>query len=139
MSKTKASTQLASLVPNAIRVKNDDGEEVFVASDRAENKLLSMVVAAQMRALLQTSMKTYNEKGMTPTPKELKELTEAARNIAEMSDAIYVGTDGLPEKKDPKNVTGSSMLDDLSFDNLKPNGNKDVQPDKPADNGGKVD
>jgi len=132
---SKKSRALANLVPNALRVMVD-GNEVFVASNREENSMLNMVVAARMRLILETTLKSYKEKDVVMTPKELKDFTEAAKNIAEFSDAIYAGTDPITDAQDggPKNVTASDPDTEINFDNLKkPNANQDVQPDQPAD------
>jgi hypothetical protein len=135
--KKKSTRALANLVPNAIRVMVE-GSEVFVASNREENSMLNMVVAARMRSLLEETMRNYKEKGVMMTPKELKDFTESARNISEFSDAIYAGSDGLagePKDKGEKNVTASDTIEAINFDSLKkPNANQDLQPNQPPSN-----
>lgn len=130
----KAARALANLVPNAIKV-SVDGTEVFVASNREENSMLNMVAASRMRWLFEETMRNYKEKGVLMTPRELKDFTESARNIAEFSDAIYAGNDGLgrePKEKGEKNVTSSDTIETINFDSLKkPNANQDVQPNQP--------
>lgn len=134
--KKKTARALANLVPNAFKV-DIDGNEVFVASNREENSMLNMVVAARMRALLETTLKKYKEKDVVMSPKELKDFTDAAKNIAEFSDVIYAGSDPLTDKgpEGPKNVTGSDTIEAINFDSLKkPNANQDLQSNKPPDN-----
>lgn len=143
--KKKASRQLALLVPNAIRVQVDGGE-IFVASNREENSMMNMVVASQIRSVLQETIKRLKERDVTLTPKELKELSDAARNVAEMSDSIYAGSEPITDQTDKdkeKNVTGQSTdLSSIDFNVMvkKPeDANKDLQPDQPPDNGGTVE
>ncbi len=120
-SKNKA---LAMLTPNAIKT-SINGEEIVVAGNKGENDVLNMVVAAQMRNMLQENIKRYKESGQTLTPKELKELAEAARNIAEFSGEIYKGAESLDERstensKEPGEKKVEGTLSDISFDKIKP-------------------
>lgn len=114
------SRALAALTPNAIKT-TIDGQEIVVAANKQENDTLNMVVAAQLRNILQENIKRYKESGQTLTPKELKELAESARNIAEFSGEIYKGAEPIEDKPNqkPAEKTGSGeSLDDISFDKI---------------------
>jgi predicted DNA-binding transcriptional regulator YafY len=81
-----------------------------------------MVMAAQIRNLIQRTLKAYKDKEIMPTPKELKEIAEAARNAAEFSGEIYKGADEVeaPGTKQEKAVEGEvQTLDDINFDAIK--------------------
>lgn len=81
-------------------------------------------------------MKRYKDMDSHMTPKEIKDLTESAANIARFSGEVYSAGEALSDNKDgEKNVTGSDSIETISFDKLKPNGDKDVQSDKPPVDG----
>lgn len=117
--KQKENRALAMIAPNAIKVKIND-TDVFVASDRDENCALNMVVAAQLRAVLQAHLKMYKDKDRELTPKELKELTEAAKNISDFSGMLYEGGANLNDKsgKEEKTAEKVDTIDAISFESV---------------------
>lgn len=107
---------LARLVPNSISVTMD-GTEVRVATDKGENAILNMVMAGQMRAMLQEQMKRYKEEDRLMTPKELKELSEAAANISKFSGEIYNSSSPIEPAVDDgeKKAEKADSIDDIDF------------------------
>jgi hypothetical protein len=90
--KSKASLQ--RMTPNSIDVPVD-GSIVRVACDKKENAILNMIMASQIRHLLQEQIKKYKDADQTLTPKELNDLTAAARNIATFSGEVYGGQESI--------------------------------------------
>lgn len=117
--KKKSKTELARLMPNSELV-TIDGKEIRVAMDKTENTVHNMVLAAQMRSLLQEQIKKYQEDDIKFTPKEIKELTEAAKNIAQFSGEIYQGSDPLKDGSGEglKKVDRSSEEVVVSYDSI---------------------
>lgn len=76
------------LAPNAIRGKVD-GHDLIVPATKEENIIFSMILAAQMRTLVQEHIKKYKDGEVQLTPKELKDLSEAARNAAAFAADVY--------------------------------------------------
>lgn len=114
MAKKEPKNALARLVPNSLFIKTDDGESIVVATTAAENSILNMVMASQLRARLQDAMKKWKDMDTVPTPKEMKDMAEAASIIAKFSGEVYAKGDTVSEPKDEKNVTES--VEDVSFD-----------------------
>lgn len=114
MAKKEPKNALARLVPNSLFIKTDDGESIVVATSATENAILNMVMASQLRARLQEALKKWKEMDSVPTPKEMKDMAEAAAIIAKFSGEVYSKGDTVSEPKDEKNVTES--VEDVSFD-----------------------
>lgn len=108
--KPRKSNALARLVPKATDI-TVDGHVITVAANKEENSILNMVLAAQMRTMLQEALKDYKDKGMLPTPKELRDLIEAGARVAEFSGEVYAASEPIEpiekeaEKTDPGLVT----------------------------------
>ena len=94
MAKAKKSAALARLV-EAIEIKNPDGTTTMVPVSAEANSIANKIMASQMRALMQKSIEKFMSIDHM-TPKELKEFTEAARNIAEFS-GTDLGNHGIPQ------------------------------------------
>lgn len=120
----KKSAALARLV-ESIEITNPDGTKLLVPVSAEANATLNKIMASQMRALIQKSMEKFaNQDHMTP--KELKELTEAARNVAEFSGEVYKAGEEINEPGEKKVEPTGDVID---FSGLK------SQPklDKPSD------
>src|SRR6476660_1772740 len=84
-----------------------DGETIRVPVGKEENRIASMVSAAQMRDLIQSQMKKYKEGEIQLTPKELKDLAEALHTVAKFSGEVYASEDDIAQdgedtkKEDP--------------------------------------
>lgn len=79
---------LVALIPNATKVEVD-GKELLIPGNADENKILDQVVAAQIRGIIQDSIQRYNDKEAILTPKELKDLADAGRSLAQFSAEVY--------------------------------------------------
>lgn len=83
---------LLKLTPNSIDIKID-GQDVRVAGNKEENAALNMIMAAQGRALIQRALKKWQDMDEVPSPKELRDVAGAMRDIAQFSAEIYSGSD----------------------------------------------
>lgn len=108
---------LVDLIGNAATITLPDGSSVIVPAGKSGNRVANMIVAAEVRHLLQNSIKRYRDQEMLPTPKDLKDLAEAAASLARFSGDVYKEeeADILPSepKKDAKPAAPS---EDVSFD-----------------------
>lgn len=111
-------TSIARFTPNSIKIDND-GQEVIVPLDKHENAFLNMVLAAQGRAMIQQALKAWKDLGQTPSPKELRDIAGAMKDIASFSAEIYANT---PEQ--PKPAEQQVAAEDINFDEL----SKPVEP-----------
>lgn len=113
MAANKKNSSLTKLTPNSVDVKVGD-ETIRVATDAAENKVMNMILMSQMRAYLQNQLQIYSQEGIKFTPKELKDLASAARDIAEGSELVY--TKGEINEGDEKEAdkTKEEEIVDLS-------------------------
>jgi len=91
---------LTRLIPHNVITK--DGVEVMVPTGQAENSMANKFLASQMRHMLHEQIKKYNDGEIRLTPKELKDLTEAARNVAEFSGVVYKESDEIDHLAPPK-------------------------------------
>ena len=90
MAKRNTATEISRLLPNSVEIA--DGSQVIrVAGNASENRTLNYLLAAQIRALLEKNVKKYSDIEQPMTPKELKELADAGRSLAEFSAEIYKG------------------------------------------------
>lgn len=124
MAQKKRSAALARLV-DSIEVTNADGTKLMVPVDAQANAILNKIMASQMRALIQKSMEKFaNIDHMTP--KELKELTEAARNVAEFSGEVYKAGEEISEPGEKK--VDPIVQDAIDFSAIKSQSKDDKQP-----------
>lgn len=89
-------TSLSRLIPKSIQVKTDDGS-IVLAGNAEENKILNYLLAAQIRDLMEHTLKKYKDGEVRFTPREMKELAEAGRILAEFSAEVYKGGEGVPQ------------------------------------------
>lgn len=115
----QASTKgsINDLIGNAISVQEADGKTLIIPSDKSGNRVANMILAAQIRTLIQTSITTYKEKDMLPTPKDLKDLAEAAKSLHQFSGEVYKEDDGTPleQKTKAQKVIKVDAADDVDF------------------------
>jgi hypothetical protein len=119
-----ASGSLQDLIGNSVSVTLDDGTIVLIPADKNGNRIANMVVAAEVRHIIQKSIKTYRDKDMLPTPKDLKDLAEAAKSLANFSGEIYKEDDGGLNEK-PKVAERVKPSEDVDFDSA-----LEVKPDE---------
>jgi hypothetical protein len=125
MAKGRKSAVLARLV-EAIEIKNQDGTVTMVPVSAEANSIANKIMASQMRALMQKSIDKFMSIDHM-TPKELKEFTEAARNIAEFSGEVYKAGEEVREPGEKK--VESTSDEEVDFTSIK------AQPklDKPSE------
>lgn len=108
----KSKSALARLTPNSETIVID-GQVVRVATDKAENAILNMILAAQGRAQVQRALKHWSDMDQIPSPKELRDIAGAIRDIAQTTKEIYEQADALPGK--PVS-SGESHKDPITLD-----------------------
>lgn len=81
-------TALSRLIPKATEVKIGDAT-ITIAGDAEENKILNYIMAAKIRALMDFSLQKFRDGEQVLTPRELKEIADAGRVLAEYSALIY--------------------------------------------------
>lgn len=84
------------LIPST-RVEQEDGTIVFVPNGPDENKRSNMVLASQVRNLIQENIKMYKQAEARLSPKELKDLADAAAAIAKFSAEVYSNAEPIRE------------------------------------------
>ena len=100
MKKNNDHRVIKSLTPCSLDI-SVDGQIIRVATERHENAIMNMIMACQMRALLQKQVKNYYDEELKMTPKELSDLTAAARNIASFSGEVYGAADPINKSTKP--------------------------------------
>lgn len=115
---TKTEGDISDLIGNSVSVKLADGTTVIVPTDRDSNRVASAIVAAKVRHLLEKSLKKYNDMDVTPTPKDLKDLAEAAASLARSSGEVYKEAEGDIGPSDPKpeKATTPAPVKEVNFD-----------------------
>lgn len=112
--KSKTSSSIAALTPKSI-VVNIDGQDVTVAMDKFENQMLNFMLIGAVRAMYMRTMKEYTELEKTATPLELKQITDAAKQLVEMSTGAYEGPVVMPSEKMAERTEAPT---DIAFDGL---------------------
>jgi len=116
----KGSSALTRLVPSTtVRI---DGHDVMVPNGVSENANANRLLASQMRDLFQRQLKKYKDGDVGMTPKELKELSDAARNIAEFSGIVYKESADINGTIKPSRgeVPVDPSTDDINLDSIGP-------------------
>lgn len=104
---------LDRLTPNAITIVVN-GDEVRVPADVGENHFLNMLLASRLRTLIERTMDRYKADEIALTPKELRDLTAAGRDVATFSGEVYQAAE--PMRKEP--VPAEPAMNEISFDSL---------------------
>lgn len=110
----KKSAALARLV-QSIEITNADGTTTMVPISADDNATANKILASQMRHLIQRSIEKFGNLDLM-SPKELKDLTEAARNIAEFSGEVYKAGDPIDEPGEKK--ADAVVADVIDFSKL---------------------
>ncbi len=100
MAKSKRDAELSRLIPKSMTIKTDSGT-IVVAGNSEENKILNYLIVGQIRDLVQSTLKKWKDSEQVPSPKDLKDIAAAGRDLCEFSDAVYKGADEL-QKPDEK-------------------------------------
>lgn len=115
--KKKSAGTLARIIGSSVMVKTEGGD-VLVPTGPSENKIANMILASQMRHMIQAALKTYSDKQATLTPKEIKDMADAAKAVASFSAEVYATADGLVEKDNDPKVVSEEKPEEVSFENL---------------------
>ena len=115
MAKKTREQVVNELTPNSVVVRMGNND-VRVAIDKAENNILNMLVVAQLRAIIQSAIASYEEKEVIPSPRELRDLAGAVRDANEASNAIYEKIE-LPNARQPEKQV-EQVVDSSDFDKL---------------------
>jgi hypothetical protein len=84
------------------------------------------VLAAQVRAFLQATIKRYKDGDNLLTPKELRDIAGAFSDLSKASGEIYVGVDlGASQ---PKRKDRPEKAEEISFD-ITPQDEKSIDPE----------
>jgi hypothetical protein len=119
---------MQDLIGSSVDIKMPDGGIVIVPSERSGNRVANMILAAQIRHLIQESIKSYKDKDMLATPKDLKDLAEAAKSLHQFSGEVYKEDEPMPNA--PKKIREPSKADDdISFDSAIET--PPIEPEKP--------
>jgi hypothetical protein len=115
MAAEKKRKEASSLTPNAITIKVG-GMEVTVPTDKAENAMMGIILAARGRAFIHKAIDKWVEGEQIPSPKELRDLAGAIRDINESCGAVFdkIELPSIPTKvaeKVPDNAIDFSTLD----------------------------
>jgi len=84
--------EIARLMPKAYEVETD-GAIVRVPGDAGENRIANHLLAAAIRHLLEQNIKKLQNLDGPMTPKELRDLAEAGKSLAEFSQQVYKDPD----------------------------------------------
>ena len=106
MAEKKNKGALARIMPH--EMVNVDGHDVRVPNGKEENITANKLLACSARSLLEDQIKRYRDEGLRITPKELRDLAEAAKSIADFSATVY---NDVEPKKDTRNVTPQALED----------------------------
>ena len=128
-----AKKAIRDLTPGVVKIKLDD-VELAIPSNSKENAIVNAIMAAQGRALIQQSIRSWKDAGVNPTPKELRDIAGAMRDIADLSTAV---TDAMTKTTDSPTQTAKlvTQIDanpdaiDFSSLNIATNGKKTPEAD----------
>lgn len=125
---------IEDLLGNAISVPQANGELLIIPGDKAANKIANMIMAAKIRSLIESSVRTYKEKDMLPTPKDLKDLAEAAKSLNSMTGELYKedGETPLSTATSKNKIIKVEPADDIDFSkpvDPKPDGTEQAKAD----------
>jgi hypothetical protein len=104
-----------SLTPNAVTIKVGE-MEITVPTDKAENAMMGIILAARGRAFIHKAIDKWVEAETIPNPKELRDLAGAIRDINESCGAIFekIELPTVPTK--PADKVDTSMPDFSKMD-----------------------
>ncbi len=119
MAKQDLKTELALIGDKSIQVETDDGETIVVPMDKDGNAMANKILFAQIRHVLKKNIKDYHNQDRTLTPKEIRDLAEAAASVAKGSGEVFREAD--PFINQPGQPATEVKVSEISFDTLKKN------------------
>ncbi len=105
----------SNLAPKSIIV-SVNGENVMVPSDKYENAMLNMYMAARMRKLVEDHLDMYKKDEVKLSPKELRDITAAGRDVAAFSAEVYLNNEPIETGGEKK--AQEIEADDIPFNDL---------------------
>lgn len=121
--KKKKPVQIVAYTPEAITL-SIGGEEVLVATTIQENAFLNMVLASQGRSLIQRALSHWKDEAVIPSPKELRDIAGAMKDIAAFSAEVYAAAEPVATKDPEKQA--EKAAEEINFEDLtkpiEPNG-----------------
>lgn len=110
---------IADLIGPCITIHQGDGlAPVVIPADKKGNTIANMIVAAEVRNMIQRTIKKYREQDLMPNPKDLKDLAEAARSLATFSGDVYKDDDASLNAQPKKVEKAPAEEADVSFDSI---------------------
>jgi hypothetical protein len=107
----KKSVAIDTLTKRSMKVVIN-GTEVVVPLDKIENTILNNIMASQGRAIVQKAIKDYKDQEQTPTPRELKDLIGAMKEVIDMTGMIFANGDiGDAPEQNVSNGTPETTID----------------------------
>lgn len=125
----KKSSTLARLI-TSIEVKQVDGTILNVPVGQEDNATANKILITQVRSMVTDAIKTYREKGAVLTPKDLRELAGAARDVADSSNEIYKQGDLPDPSGQPNEKKLEPLADIIDFSAFKPEDSKNSSEDQ---------
>lgn len=118
----KSKLALARLIPDSALVKDSDGTNLTVPLNADGNRIMGMIMAAKMRAMLERTLKAVKDEDARLTPKELADLASAASKIEQFAGEVYKGSDvSVPTGDNPQKQVEAEKID---FEVLAPKKNE---------------
>jgi hypothetical protein len=120
MAKQKQDPALAleAIIGSSVRVDDGKGGNFLVPSGQVENRIANQILASQMRHLIQEHIKTFRDKEAVLTPKEIRDMAEAARSVATFSGEVYSQGESIPPRNEIKDVMIVGKEEKVDFDML---------------------
>lgn len=115
---TMAQSSEKKLMPNALVVKTTDGSELVLPADKNENSIANKILAAQIRQALTAAIRKYKDMDVPLTPKELKDLADAGKSVAQFSGEVYKENEEIPKSRHPDAM--ETKVEEVDFSEKKP-------------------
>lgn len=120
-------TSEAKLLPSTLIVPIN-GEDVRVPTDRYEAAVQNVLLVAQFRQVLQNALKTYKDKEMIPTPKELNDMASAIEKCNNSMSGIFEKIENPMGGQGEKDLPNGEIVDFSKITNVT-NGNSEGKTD----------
>jgi hypothetical protein len=130
MATPKKPAGLAKIIGESLVFKDANDDEILVPANSEASKMSLMVLAAQLRALLQETIKNYKDRGVSLTPAEIKQLTEAGNTVAKFQGEVYGGSSTTaPKKPTPRGMEKAEdvHVEEIDFSSLGKKGDSEIQ------------
>lgn len=120
-------TELSRLTPKSISVKTEKGT-IILAGDADENRILNYLLAAKIRAFIEENLERYQAAESQASPKDLKDIVEAARGLFESTAELYKGGEPVTNER----AVDAIPIDTTDFSKLNKNDDPAGKTDAPT-------